>query len=238
MAYLEWATKGPVIAICGQSNAQGFSTGAASSLPDTDLEGDATVKVKPAGVSFYEDGSAVAAWTNPFGLEVGIASVLQNCTILKRGENGTSISSWSTGAGHMITAIADWNTVGVMPDVLVWFQGEADSQTSEAVANAYYDDLYTLLGRVKNVAGASVGFVAVRIPVIDAGYAYADIVRAKTKLYCSDDNRTGKCNAYLDPTSETWHSGILQGDNIHLTGIGMYHYGKFVGEFLKLEGYG
>lgn len=239
MAHLTWATKGPIIAICGQSNCQGFLTGASSSLPDNDLEGDPVVKTKPAGVSFYEDGVLVNDWTNPFGPEVGIGSVLQNCTILKKGENGTTIASWSSGAGHMITAISDWNTVGVLPDVVVWVQGEADSDI-EATANAYYGQLFTLLGRVKNATGGAVGFVPIRVPVIDAAYPYADIVRAAQAQYCLEDNLGGKCNAYLDPTQEDWYDtdDILQADGVHLNGIGMYMFGKYIGEFLLSEGYG
>lgn len=239
MAHLLWAHKGPVIGLCGQSNCQGFLTGAATSLPDNDLEGDPIVKTKPAGVTFYEDGLSVADWTNPFGPEVGIASVLQDCTIIKKGENGTTISSWSSGAGHMVDFTTDWSTAGVTPDVIVWVQGEADSDI-EATANAYYGQLFTLLGRAKNVTGAGVGFVPIRVPVIDAAYPYINIVRAAQAQYCSEDHLGGKCNAYLDPTTEAWYDtdDILQADGVHLNGIGMYMYGKFIGEFLLNEGYG
>lgn len=241
MSYLRWAKKTlpPIIAICGQSNAQGFSTGATSSLPDTDLEGDATVKTKPAGVSFYEDGSIVADWTNPFGPEVGIASVIQECTILKRAVNGSEIGSW-INAGHIADAIADWDTVGVQPDILIWFQGEQDaSDETGTKAAAYSGNLLTLLSNAKADVGGALGFVAIRIPTTDTdGYPYADSVRDSTRLFCLKDDLAGKCSVYLDPSGQAWHTDVLQADDLHLTGIGMYMYGKFIGKFLRREGYG
>ncbi len=139
----------------------------------------------------------------------------------------------------MDDAIADWDNVGVLPDVLVWVQGEADSQTSEQFALDYFDKIFTLAAKFKTETGAGIGFVIVRVPVIDAGYPYADIVREMQENYCAQ-NFQGKFNKFLDPTEESWYDTdvILQADDIHLNGIGMYHFGKLIGQYLQSEGYG
>jgi hypothetical protein len=240
---LQWANRGVDIALCGQSNCQGFSTGAVSALPDTDpLDGSEIVKVKPVGVTFYEDGVAVGAWTNPFGPEVGIASVITNARIHKRGENGTEISTWNGGAGHMVSAAADWVAVGRKPAVLVWFQGEADaSDATGTKATNYPTVLASVMAWAKATAGGGMGVLCVRIPVTDlVGYPHAETVRTNTRLWCAQDDLTGRCHAFFDPTSQPWYSAVspMQVDNLHLNGLGMYRMGKAIGQYLLAQGYG
>lgn len=240
---LQWANKGVVIAFCGQSNTQGFSTGAPTALPDTDpLDGSVITKVKPAGVTFYEDGVLQAGWTNPFGLEVGVGSVITNAILLKRGENGTNIGSWGGGAGHMVSAIGDWNTAGHKPKVLVWLQGEADAADGTGtLAAGYADNLTDCMGRAKSQAGGALGVLCIRIPVTDeVGYPQAPAVREATRLWCLRDDLGGRCHAWFDPTDLPWYSAVspLQIDNLHLNGLGMYRLGKAVGQYLLAQGYG
>jgi hypothetical protein len=239
---MAWANKGPDIAICGQSNTQGFATGAVSALPDVDpLDGSEIVKAIPATATLYEDGAVVAAYTNPFGLEVGILSVLRNARIHKRGENGTTVASWAGGAGHMVSAVADWTAQARKPAALVWLQGEADAdEDTGTFAASYADNLTEAMGRAKAYAGAGMGVVCVRIPVTHTDYTQADAVRTATRLWCLRDDLHGKCHVYYDPTGLAWYSAVspLQADLVHLTGLAMYRLGKAIGTYLQAEGYG
>jgi hypothetical protein len=237
-----WAHKSAVIALAGQSNISGFATGATSSLPATDpIDGHTLVRDKPAGVSFYEDGAAVAAWTNPFGLEVGIASVLDEAILLKRGENGTAIASWTGGAGHMVSCVSDWATAGHRPSVLVWLQGEADADEDTGTLAAGYP---TQIARLKEVMasamGAGMGLLAVRIPVTHTDYSFAETVRGHTEDFCERARRLGYNAAYFDPTVLPWYGAVspLQADLVHLNGLGMYRLGRAIGQYLQSEGYG
>lgn len=239
---LQWANKGVDIALCGQSNAQGFSTGAVSALPDTDpIDGTPIVKAIPATARLFEDGAEIFAYTNPFGLEVGILSVLQTARLHKRGENGTTVASWAGGAGHMVSAVADWTAQGRKPAALVWLQGEADADEDTGTFAASYDaNLTEAMGRAKNYAGGGMGVVCGRIPVTDAGYTQAEAIRTITRLWCAKDDLGGRCHYYFDPTSLAWYTAVnpLQADGVHLTGLAMYRYGKAIGTYLLSEGYG
>jgi hypothetical protein len=240
---LQWANRGLEIAICGQSNTQGFATGAVSALPEADpIDGHTLQRTLPPTARLFEDGVELFAYTNPFGLEVGILSVLTSAILLKRGENGTNVGSWGGGAGHMSNAVADWNSLGRKPKVLVWLQGEADAADATGTLAANYPTNFTdAMGVAKAQAGAAMGVLALRIPVTDeAGYPQAPAVREATRLWCLRDDLTGRCHAYYDPTSLPWYSAVnpLQADGVHLTGLAMYRLGRAVGTYLQAQGYG
>lgn len=228
--------------MCGQSNISGFATGAVSALPDTDpLDGTVIVKAIPATAKLYEDGVELAAYTNPFGLEAGILSVLTTARVHKRGENGTTVASWAGGAGHMVSAVGDWTAQNRKPAVVVWLQGEADAdEDTGTFAAAYPDNLTDAMSRAKAYAGGGMGVVCGRIPVTHADYTQADAVRAATRNWCLRDNLLGRVHYYFDPTSLPWYSAVdpLQADGVHLTGLAMYRYGKAIGAYLLSEGYG
>lgn len=240
---LMWANKGVDIAICGQSNAQGFATGAVSSLPDTDpIDGHTLVKALPGTATLYEDGASVAAYTNPFGPEVGLFSVLSACTVHKRAINGTEISTWGGGAGHMADSVGDWNTQSRKPKVLIWIQGETDAADGTGAKAAAYDaQLTAVMAIAKAQAGAAMGVVAVRIPTTDTTtYPQVEAVRTATRAWCAKANLNGRHHHFFDPTGLDWYSAVtpLQADATHLTGLAMYRLGRAIGLYLQSEGYG
>lgn len=202
---------GTVIAIGGDSNTNGFLTGA-------------RWKDKPASVAYWSTKTGSLALNGEYptdpGISLGMIDELVNVlghasalTVVEHAVNGTGLQTWQTPAvGEALVHLGHLATVGVRPTVLVLALGTNDAQ-SPAQAAAAAVNVMTTIDRYRAVYGANLGVILVGLHIRPSAGVTSDLDLVDNSLYGAAIAHVAKTCIYINNRDIPCQSA-----NDHLTG--------------------
>ncbi len=227
------------IILAGQSNAIGRNSETAGQPVDLPNDGALSFcnyfatdnTFKPYTLNMNYQGDNTGGW----GVEYRLSKLITDnsnysINLLKYALGGSQIGGggdWSYPSGSLTTGLINTvNTSGVNYDVMVWIQGENDS-TSQALADAYYDNLKGFIDYVRSQINRNMLFVIVRLyDFPDAGVS----PYLPTSQQAQDEVRR---DVYEVIEIHPQENASLKGDNIHYDATGIDNLAKEVYKSLK-----